>query len=57
MNQNETQWDKLLKIKTTGRDDSNSDQYRYPYEPTFVMVLSQSRRLPPLSGGENSCST
>ena len=52
MNRNETQWDKLLKIKTTGRDDSNSDQYRYPYEPTFVMVLSQSRRLPPLSGGE-----
>ena len=30
MNQNETQWDKLLKIKTTGRDDSRADQYRYP---------------------------
>lgn len=28
MNQNETQWDKLLKIKTIGRDDSRSDQYR-----------------------------
>lgn len=25
MNQNETQWDKLLKIKTTGRDDSRAD--------------------------------
>ena len=36
MNQNETQWDKLLKIKTTGRDDSHSDQYRYPYEPTVL---------------------
>ena len=41
MNQNETQWDKLLKIKTTGRDDSNSDQYRYPYEPTSYMVLER----------------
>ena len=41
MNQNETQWDKLLKIKTTGRDDSHSDQYRYPYEPTSYMVLER----------------
>ena len=32
-------WDKLLKIKTTGRDDSNSDQYRFPYEPTPYSVL------------------
>lgn len=23
----ETTWDKLLQIKTTGRDDSNADQY------------------------------
>ena len=41
MNQNETQWDKLLKIKTTGRDDSRSDQYRYPYEPTQYWVLER----------------
>ena len=41
MNQNETQWDKLLKIKTTGRDDSRSDQYRYPYEPTPYSVLER----------------
>ena len=41
MNQNEMQWDKLLKIKTTGRDDSNSDQYRYPYEPTPYYVLER----------------
>lgn len=34
-------WDKLLKIKTTGRDDSNSDQYRYPYEPTPYSVLER----------------
>lgn len=41
MKQNETQWDKLLKIKTSGRDDSNSDQYRYPYEPTPYCVLER----------------
>lgn len=41
MNQNEIQWDKFLKIKTTGRDDSHSDQYRYPYEPTSYTVLER----------------
>ncbi|MBP3421835.1 MAG: SAM-dependent methyltransferase [Lachnospiraceae bacterium] len=39
MTDNEKTWDKLLQIKTTGRDDSNSDQYRYPYEPTSYSVL------------------
>lgn len=39
MDQNEIRFDKLLKIKTTGRDDSNSDQYKYPYEPTPYSVL------------------
>ena len=38
---NENTWDKLLQIKTTGRDDSNSDQYRYPYEPTPYIVLER----------------
>ena len=38
---NENAWDKLLQIKTTGRDDSNSDQYRYPYEPTPYPVLER----------------
>ena len=38
---NENTWDKLLQIKTTGRDDSNSDQYRYPYEPTPYCVLER----------------
>ncbi len=38
---NENTWDKLLKIKTSGRDDSNSDQYRYPYEPTPYSVLER----------------
>ncbi|MBQ8799141.1 MAG: class I SAM-dependent methyltransferase [Lachnospiraceae bacterium] len=41
MKENETTWDKLLQIKTTGRDDSNSDQYRYPYEPTPYCVLER----------------
>lgn len=38
---NENTWDKLLQIKTTGRDDSNSDQYHYPYEPTPYSVLER----------------
>ena len=37
----ETKWDKLLKIKTGGRDDSHSDQYRFPYEPTPYRVLER----------------
>lgn len=38
---NETRWDKLLQIRTMGRDDSNADQYRYPYEPTPYSVLER----------------
>lgn len=34
-------WDNLLKIRTSGRDDSHSDQYRYPYEPTPYCVLER----------------
>lgn len=41
MTNNENTWDKLLQIKTTGRDDSKSDQYRYPYEPTPYSVLER----------------
>ena len=37
----EAGWDKLLKVKTSGRDDSHSDQYRYPYEPTPYEVLER----------------
>lgn len=40
-NINETKWDKLLRIHTMGRDDSNADQYRYPYEPTPYSVLER----------------
>ena len=41
MQTNENTWDKLLQIKTSGRDDSNSDQYHYPYEPTPYSVLER----------------
>ena len=38
---NESKWDRLLHIKTTGRDDSRADQYHYPYEPTPYTVLER----------------
>lgn len=41
MKDNENNWDKQLQIMTEGRDDSNSDQYRYPYEPTPYSVLER----------------
>lgn len=37
----EATWDKRLQIKTTGRDDLNADEYRYPYEPTPYCVLER----------------
>ena len=37
----ERTWDTRLKIRTTGRDDTNSDEYRYPYEPTPYRVLER----------------
>lgn len=41
MTDTENDWDKLLHIKTTGRDDTISDLVRYPYEPTDYAVLEQ----------------
>lgn len=41
MADNEMTWDKLLQIKTSGRDASRSDQYRFPYEPTPYSVLER----------------
>lgn len=35
------EWEKQLKIRTTGRDDTNSDTYKYPYEPTPYAVLER----------------
>ena len=37
----ENNWDKLLQIKTTGRDDTGADQYHHPYEPTPYTVLER----------------
>lgn len=37
----ENNWDKQLRIKTEGRDDINSDEYRFPYEPTPYSVLQR----------------
>ena len=37
----EKSWDKILQIKTVGRDDKNADEYRYPYEPTPYCVLER----------------
>ena len=34
-------WDKLLQIKTTGRDETHADQYHHPYEPTPYPVLER----------------
>ena len=33
--------DKLLQIKTTGRDESGADEYHHPYEPTPYCVLER----------------
>lgn len=41
MEQNEIQWDRLLKVRTSGRDDSDSDQFHFPYEPTPYSVLER----------------
>ncbi len=41
MTNNELSWDKLLQIKTDGRDDTNADDFRYPYEPTPYSVLER----------------
>ena len=41
MTDHEITWDKRLQINTIGRDDVNSDQYRYPYEPTPYCVLER----------------
>lgn len=37
----EKEWDALLRIHTTGRDDSQADTFRYPYEPTPYSVLDR----------------
>ena len=34
-------WDKHLRIKTGGRDESNADEFHHPYEPTPYCVLER----------------
>ena len=41
MADHENSWDKLLQIKTTGRDETNADEYHHPYEPTPYSVLER----------------
>ena len=38
---NENTWDKLLQIKTTGREELGADEYHHPYEPTPYSVLER----------------
>ena len=37
----ERRWDKLLQIRTVGRDELMADQYHHPYEPTPYCVLER----------------
>ena len=37
----EQEWEILLQIKTSGRDDSRSDTEHHPYEPTDYFVLER----------------
>lgn len=41
MTKHEKTWDKILKIKTGGRDASRSGQYYFHYEPTPYLVLER----------------
>ena len=37
----ENTWDKLLRIRTSGRDDLKADRFHHPYEPTPYCVLQR----------------
>lgn len=41
MTNRENEWDKLLQIKTCGRDALGADEYHHPYEPTPYSVLER----------------
>lgn len=41
MSSMEIEYDNMLRIKTTGRDDSLSNNYNYPYEATDYQVLKR----------------
>ena len=37
----EQDWDRKLNIQTTGRDETESDEHHFPYEPTPYAVLER----------------
>ena len=41
MADHEQTWDKLLQIKTVGRDETHANRYHHPYEPTPYCVLER----------------
>ena len=41
MANSENNWDKLLQVRTCGRDETNADEYHHPYEPTPYGVLER----------------
>ena len=41
MMDHESTLDKLLQIKTSGRDETNADEYHHPYEPTPYTVFDR----------------
>ena len=41
MKDSENTWDKLLRIKTSGRDDVKADRFHHPCEPTPYCVLER----------------
>ena len=41
MRDREKEWDELLRIQTSGRDDTKADEYHHPYEPTPYSVLER----------------
>ena len=41
MTDQEQMWDRLLQIKTAGRDESGADAWHHPYEPTPYGVLER----------------
>jgi len=45
-------WDKLLRIKTDGLDDANSDEHHYRYEPTPYRVLERLAATGCFSAGD-----
>ena len=41
MANHENSWEKLLQIRTCGRDELGADEYHHPYEPTSYSVLER----------------